>query len=549
MTDQDASDTKDRCAVVRENVNSLKQSARTFTGVALEKEFDALQALQKELGDGSYFAKASDIFPKADAEHKAFKDIQGKADTFQRVATLDLYDGPRNQFIKHLTDAETESLPDAGSIATEASQASVPSVSGTDPKACLLQDVPGNKGHQGSDSKNCSAWWGLVYSWMIGKIDNLDTIYKDIRNEDDTDEKQLLKDRLNKAFVFLANGTMGGTSGMRSNDRNILFVPDPHDAYYDSGCNWVIYPILTSEQMLEWKGEPYWVSIFCGENLVGEDKGDIWKDGRSKKNAQQAEAPITNKMPFNSERISVCSTTDLKVVGEGLAEMTLALADLHTRKSSTTAFKARIIDLASTIQQYLVENKKDPLEKMTEEFIAFIDGKIALEKTTEEDTAIIDELQQYRNKLASRQITIGGRKHTFDLIKTGINDLVLHLETNGIDVPVAPRKNHFGNKGKHVCKAYIRQSNPPDPIVVAAKGTNNLNRQWGVRLLSGSGFSSDDDSSSAENSCSRGIKEYSAGTPMTPDKDFVGATVVAPERLDHQYGDEDDSLSNDEDDF
>ena len=539
MTDQDASDTKDRCAVVRENVNSLKQSARTFTGVALEKEFDALQALQKELGDGSYFAKASDIFPKADAEHKAFKDIQGKADTFQRVATLDFYDGPRNQFIKHLTDAETESLPDAGSIATEASQASVPSVSGTDPKACLLQDVPGNKGHQGSDSKNCSAWWGLVYSWMIGKIDNLDTIYKDIRNEDDIDEKQLLKDRLNKAFVFLANGTMGGTSGMRSNDRNILFVPDPHDAYYDSGCNWVIYPILTSEQMLEWKGEPYWVSIFCGENLVGEDKGDIWKDGRSKKNAQQAEAQITNRMQSNSERISVCSTTDLKVVGEGLAEMTLALADLHTRKSSTTAFKARIIDLASTIQQYLVENKNDPLEKMTEEFIAFIDGKIALEKTTEEDTAIIDELQQYRNKLASRQITIGGRKHTFDLIKTGINDLVLHLETNGIDVPVAPRKNHFGNKGKHVCKAYIRQSNPPDPIVVAAKGTNNLNRQWGVRLLSGSGFPGDDDSSSAGSSC----------TPMTPSKDFVGANVVTSERLDHPYNDEDDSLSNDEDDF
>ena len=120
MTDQDASDTKDRCAVVRENVNSLKQSARTFTGVALEKEFDALQALQKELGDGSYFAKASDIFPKDSAVHKAFKDIQGKADTFQRVATLDFYDGPRNQFIKHLTDAETESLPDAGSIATEA---------------------------------------------------------------------------------------------------------------------------------------------------------------------------------------------------------------------------------------------------------------------------------------------------------------------------------------------------------------------------------------------------------------------------------------------
>ncbi|OEU14523.1 hypothetical protein FRACYDRAFT_241069 [Fragilariopsis cylindrus CCMP1102] len=538
MTDQDASDTKDRCAVVRENVNSLKQSARTFTMQALEKEFDALQALQKELGDGSYFAKASDIFPKDSAVHKTFKDIQGKADTFQRVATLNLYDGPRNQFIKHLTDAETESLPDAGSIATEASQASVPSVSGTDPKACLLQDVPGNKGHQGSDSKNCSAWWGLVYSWMIGKIDNLDAFLKDIKNEDDTDEKQLLKDRLNKAFVFLANGTMGGTSGMRSNDRNILFVPDPHDAYYDSGCNWVIYPIMTSEQMLEWKGESYWVSIFCGEKLVGEDKGDIWKDGSSKKTAQQAEAQITNRMPSNSERISVCSTTDLKVVGEGLAEMSLALADLHTRKSSTTAFKARIIDLASTIQQYLVENKKDPLEKITEEFIAFIDGKIALEKITEEDTAIID-LQQYRNKLASRQITIGGRKHTFDLIKTGINDLVLHLETNGIDVPVAPRKNHFGNKGKHVCKAYIRQSNPPDPIVVAAKGTNNLNRQWGVRLLSGSGFSGDDDSSSAGNSC----------TSMTPDKDFVGASVVASERLDHPYNDEDDSLSNDEDDF
>ena len=540
MTDQDASDTKDRCVVANESLYSLMQSARTFTAVdamqAQLKEFDALNALKKELGDGSYFAKASDIFPKASAEHKTFEDIQGRADTFQRVATLDLYDGPRNRFIKHLA-AETESLPDDGSIATEASQASVPSVSGTDPKACLLRDVPGNKGHQGSDSKNCSAWWGLVYSWMIGKTDNLDTFLKDIRNEDDTNEKQLLKDRLNKAFVFLANGTAVGASGMRSHDRNILFVPDPHDAYYDSGCNWVIYPILTSEQMLEWKGEPYWVSIFCGENLVGEDKGDIWKDGCSKKTAQQAEAQITNKMQSNSEGISVCSTTDLKVVGEGLAEMTLALADLHTRKSSTTAFKARIIDLASTIKQYLVDNKNDP-----EDQIATIDNILGDNHNDHND-----KLQQYRNTVTSQQTMNRARQQnqgTFDLIKTGIKNLVSSLERNGIDVPVAPRKNHFGDKDKHVCKVCISQSNPPDPIVVAAKGTNNLNRQWGVRLLSGCSFSGDDDSSSAGNSCGKGIKEFSAGTPMTPDKDFVGATVVTPERLDHQYGDEDDSLSN-----
>eukprot|EP00751_Fragilariopsis_kerguelensis_P008927 CAMPEP_0170789932 /NCGR_PEP_ID=MMETSP0733-20121128/20064_1 /TAXON_ID=186038 /ORGANISM="Fragilariopsis kerguelensis, Strain L26-C5" /LENGTH=559 /DNA_ID=CAMNT_0011137207 /DNA_START=39 /DNA_END=1718 /DNA_ORIENTATION=- len=551
MTDQDASDTKDRCAVAKESLAvakeslySLIQSAQTFTAVDAIKEFEALNALEKELGkellDGSYFAKASDIFPKASAEHKTLKDIQGKADTFQRVATLDLYNGPRNRFIKHLAE-ETESLPDAGSIATEGSQASVPSVSGTDPKACLLRDVLGNKGHQGSDSKNCSAWWGLVYSWMIGKTDNLDTFLKDIRNEDDNNEKQLLmKDRLNKALVFLANGTAGGASGMRSHDRNILFVPDPHDAYYDSGCNWVIYPILTSEQMLEWKGEPYWVSIFCGEKLVGEDKGDIWKDGRSKKNAQQAEERITHKMLLNSEGIRVCSTTDLKVVGEGLAEMTLALADLHTRKSTTTAFKARIIDLASTIKQYLVDNKNNPLQKIYEEEIAVIDDIIL-------NDVQIDKLQQRRNTLTNKlqqgQTTIQNQA-TFDLIETGINNLVSNLESHGIDVPVAPRKNHFGDKGKHVCKVLIRQSNPPDPIVVAAKGTNNLNRQWGVRLLSGCSFSGDDDSSSAGNSCSRGIKEYSAGTPMTPDKDFVGATVVTPERLDHQYGDEDDSLSN-----
>jgi len=528
MTDQNASDTKDRCAMAKETLYSLEQS---FCCCFKIKEFTAVIALEnelgKELGNGSYFAKASDIFPKASAERKTFEDIQGKADTFQRVATLDLYDGPRNRFINHLA-AETGSLPDAGSIATEASQASVTSASGSDPKACLLRGVPGTKGHQGSDSKNCSAWWGLVYSWMIGKTDNLDTLLEGIRNENDNDKKHLLKDRLNKALVFLANGTSGGASGMRSHDRNILFVPDPHDAYYDSGCNWVIYPILTSEEMLEWKGEPYWVSIFCGEKLEGGDKGDIWKDGRSKKTAQQAEERITQKMYHNPGGIPVCSTTDLKVVGEGLAEMTLALADLHTRESSTTAFKARIIDLASTIKQYLVDNENDQLQKIME------DGYIILERHEEFGNLLKTTITARRQQ----------KQGTLDLIVTGINKLVSNLKTDGIDVPVAPGKNHFGDKGKHVCKVLIRQSNPPDPIVVAAKGANNLNRQWGLRLLSGCSYSGDDDSSSAGNSCSRGIKEYSAGTPMTPDKDFVGATVVTPERLDHQYGDEDDSLSN-----
>ena len=100
------------------------------------------------------------------------------------------------------------------------------------------------------------------------------------------------------------------------------------------------------------------------------------------------------------------------VVGEGLVEMNLALADLHTRKSSTTAFKTWIIDLASSIKQYLVDNKNDPVQKIYEEEIAFIDDILL-------GDVYIDKLQQLRNTLTSRRTTICARRQqnqgTFDL--------------------------------------------------------------------------------------------------------------------------------------
>jgi hypothetical protein len=35
-----------------------------------------------------------------------------------------------------------------------------------------------------------------------------------------------------------------------------------YDQYYDVGCNWVIYPIMSVEEMKKWAGEKYDVAIF-----------------------------------------------------------------------------------------------------------------------------------------------------------------------------------------------------------------------------------------------------------------------------------------------
>ena len=88
-------------------------------------------------------------------------------------------------------------------------------------------------------------------------------------------------------------------------------------------------------------------------------------------------------------------------------------------------------------------------------------------------------------------------------------------EYPGVRVPNYPVADTFD--GKHVFKASIGQPCPPDPLLVAGKGTNNFGRQWGVRFMSGCTDKSDSDSS----------------TDMTPPVVFTGLeiAVVAPDQL------------------
>ena len=382
-----------------------------------------MNSLILELGSGKYFAKSSDIFPKANVEERKIAHIQGKADTFQRKAPLDLYEQQRLLFGNHLRQGDN-SQPDFNSLASSRSSAGGAPASGrstptptsgppknrlaeitssggkaahvADPKACIIKRKDGNKGHLGSDCANCSAWWALVYGWMIGNIDEL--VAKQINEEIDPDEKKMMKDRIYKALVILANGVSGREKGMRSDDRSILYVPYFHDRYYDTGCNWVIFPILTSDEMVHWAGQTYDVAIFSGETIPEvKDEGNIWKDGPSKFSAEKAEESMFDKL-YLGEEIDICTTKDLEKVAKGLGEMGLALSDLHTRGSSPD-FKVRILDLASAINEYIVKEKPQ------------------------------------NNQL--------GRNQGHDDIVNGITNLIDELEKRSFSVPLPPTKNHF----------------------------------------------------------------------------------------------------------
>ncbi|CAB9505646.1 expressed unknown protein [Seminavis robusta] len=394
-----------------------------------------------------------------------------------RKSPLGLYDQQRQLFGNHLSQGDN-SNPDFNSLASSTSSAggapasgrstptsgppknriaAIPSSGGkatemADPKACIIERKDGHKGHLGSDSANCSAWWALVYGWMIGNIDEL--VAKQINEANGAEEEKKTKDRIYKALVILANGVSGGEKGMRSDNRNILYVPNPHDQYYDKGCNWVIFPIMQPDEMVNWAGQTYDVAIFAGETIPEvQGKGNIWKDGPSKFSAEQAEEALFNKLHLGEE-IDICTTEDLKKVAKGLGEMGLALSDLHTRGSSSD-FKVRILDLASAVNEYIVKEKPQQL----------------------------------------------GRNQDHDNIVNGITKLIDELGTRSFSVPLPPTKNHFGQEKKNVFKARIQQSNAPDPIALAAKGANNFYRQWGIRLLPGCHSNPTDDDSSSINVC------------------------------------------------
>jgi hypothetical protein len=94
----------------------------------------------------------------------------------------------------------------------------------------------------------------------------LDDFYKKIEAEKTPEERRTLEERLRNALVMLATGSTGGGPGMRSSRHNILYVPEPHAEYYNTGYNWIIIPIMTLDQIKDWSGEQYEVAIFVGEH-------------------------------------------------------------------------------------------------------------------------------------------------------------------------------------------------------------------------------------------------------------------------------------------
>ena len=528
-------DTQDRYTTVNKEIADIKANKSDSHLRYLVELLEENQKLTTELASGKYFAKSSDIFPRADATVKKLEHFEGKAQAFQRKNKLDAYGEQRSAFIKHLTDDENGSLPDCNSLVASEASGTSHNKEGMDPKACIIRGKAGHKAYLGSDSSNCSPFWALVYEWMIGTFDELETLVRKIENTNtDSGEKLKLKDRLWKALMMLSVGSNGGTKGMRSDIRNILFVPEPHSPYYEDGCNWVIFPIMTANEMTDWKGESYEVAIFTGQTvdeIEGKKNGDIWNETASKFTAEQAEKLLFNELFINqNDKIDICSTADLRKVGESLEAMGLALADLHTRTSSDSNFKARIIDLASTVRQYLVEMKLSALKVIREEIqksapdnyfdVQYVQHKLVPLKQ------FMDDLDMHAQ-----------RQGMLDQIEAGINHLILRLQQDGIAVPALPTKNYFGADGKHVFKTKIPQKFPPDPIVLAAKGTNNHYRQWGMRLLPGCrcNDSTSDDSSSSSSFVDGGEAISAATTPMTPYKDFRGSEIF----LDREGVDED----------
>ena len=216
--------------------------------------------LETQLQTGRYFAKASEIFPADDFEEKSMNDIKGIANQFMRRSGLRFY---REQVESLETALDGTIEPENTSL--PASEASSHTAEKNQRRKCIIPGTKGHKRHQGCDSAPFGAWWALVYLWMIGRVEKFDDQLRKIEAENDPAEKAELKKKLYKALIVMTNGARNGMGGMRSNVRNILYVPSPHAKYYDIGCNWVIFPIQTKQQMLDWKGEAYELAIFVGQ--------------------------------------------------------------------------------------------------------------------------------------------------------------------------------------------------------------------------------------------------------------------------------------------
>jgi len=396
---------------------------------------------------------------------------------------------------------------------------------GQDKKKCVIPECgDGEKAHSEPDAPSCSPWWPPVSLWAIGEINSLNKLYEEYDTEDDEEKRLEVNARFGKALIQLVNGTTGGSKGMRSHDRNMLYVPFSHAKYYDTGYNWVIIPIMSIEEMKGWKGERYDVAIFTGESDISmkgikNDPYNFFQDGESEYTACEAEkALLGNSLAASPGEIRLCSKEEITKVTELIGCFLRALADLHTRSGSTadelpesvsiSSIDPRewsIIDLLPTIRSSL--NKGDPLKK-------------------NDDSNKGDAVKKKDTKL----------RNTEESAK-GIDNIIQRLNTQGVLVPIDPQKDTFD--GRHVFKTTISQSVPPDPILLGAKSSTNLSRQWGMRLLPGCGEESE--SSSSSSLCGDGIDDLSYVSPV-PMTNVTGLDIrfVSPESKyrSAEYGDD-----------
>jgi hypothetical protein len=200
--------------------------------------------------------------------------------------------------------------------------------------------------------------------WAIGKLERLTGVYEAIEAEKVSEKRQKLESTLKDALVQLATGT-SQSRGMRSSDRNVLYVPDPHVEYFDTGYNWIIVPIMTLEQIKNWAGEEYDVAIFVGEHaeeVAGSknEKHNHFQDGPTNHTAADAEKQLFRSM--DEEDIKVCSKDDLLTVTDVLTHFLEAFADLHTRslnddgthREDVSPRQWGIMDLADAVEKVMV---------------------------------------------------------------------------------------------------------------------------------------------------------------------------------------------------
>lgn len=105
---------------------------------------------------------------------------------------------------------------------------------------CFIQRpfLEGHKAHQGPFGFHSIVHWGSVFVLDIGKCLEMKVYYQKIENAGSMEERKKPEERLKDALVLLATGTEGGSKGMKDSARNISYVPNSHDEFYDKGYYW-----------------------------------------------------------------------------------------------------------------------------------------------------------------------------------------------------------------------------------------------------------------------------------------------------------------------